>query len=109
MSQQELGLLKLTSDEVPNRFIALILESDPVGTKYKDIYKFFAQVAIHTKRCEALHQESQVSVGGSRFEKAQCQAIPGSSRLVDTTVPTTAVEATTVRPVVPFSKWTPRA
>ena len=57
---KNLGLLKLISDEVPHRFIALILESDPVGTKYKDIYKFFAGVAIYTKRCEALHQESQV-------------------------------------------------
>ena len=89
------GLLKLISDEVPHRFIALILESDPPGTKYKDIYKFFTRVAIHTKRCEALHQESQVfrhSFGGSRFEKAQREAIAGSSRLIDTTTPTTTIE-----------------
>ena len=106
------GLLKLISDEVPHRFIALILESDPPGTKYKDIYKFFTRVAIHTKRCEALHQESQVfrhSFGGSRFEKAQREAIEGSSRLIDTTTPTTTIEAGTVKPQVPFNKWTPRA
>ena len=43
------GLLKLISDEVPHRFIELILQSDPLGTKYKDIYKFFTRVAVHTK------------------------------------------------------------
>ena len=106
------GLLKLISDEVRHRFIALILESDPPGTKYKDIYKFFTRVAIHTKRCEALHQESQVfrhSFGGSRFEKAQREAIAGSSRLIDTSTPTTTIEASTIRPTVPFDKLSPRA
>lgn len=107
-----LGLLKLISDEVTHRFITLILEYDPTGTKYKGIYMFFARVAIHTKRCEALHQESQVfrhSFGGSRFEKAQREAVASSSRLIGSTVPTTTVEATMLRPAVPFSKWTPRA
>ena len=94
------GLLKLISDEVPHRFIAFILESDPLGTKYKDVCKFFTRVAIHTKRCEALHQESQVfrpSFGDSRFEKAQREAIASSSRPVDSTVPTTTTEASTLK------------
>jgi hypothetical protein len=66
------GLLKLISDEVPHRFIELILQSDPPGTKYKDIYKFFTRVAFHTKRCEILHREAKffrASFGGSKFEK----------------------------------------
>ena len=113
------GLLKLISDEVPHRFIAFILESDPLGTKYKDVYNFFTRVAIHTKRCEALHQESQVfrhSFGDSRFEKAQREAIASSSRPVDSTamssdkaVPTTTIEASTVKPQISYSRWTPRA
>ena len=32
----------------------MILESDANGTKYENMYKFFARVALHTKRCEEL-------------------------------------------------------
>jgi hypothetical protein len=64
------GLLKLISDEVPHRFIELILQSDPPGTKYTSVYKFFTRVAVYTKRCEILHREAKffrASFGGSKF------------------------------------------
>ena len=41
------GLLRLISDEVPHRYIALILESDKTGTKYDTICKSgFAHEAL---------------------------------------------------------------
>jgi hypothetical protein len=55
------GLLKLISDEVPHRFIELILQSDPPGSKYSNIYKFFTRVAIYTKRCETLRERPSFS------------------------------------------------
>jgi len=112
------GLLKLISDEVPHRFIELILQSDPPGTKYKDIYKFFTRVAVHTKRCEILHREAKffrASFGGSKFEKAQLDALASSTSIsasasrYDKSTPTITTEASTIKPPVPFSKWTPRA
>ena len=112
------GFLKMISEEVPHRYIALILESDANGTKYENIYKFFARVAVHTKRCEELHRESKFfrsSFGGSQFELAQRNAASGSSSSTnvsaktDKTNPTITTEATTVKPPVPFNRWTPRA
>jgi hypothetical protein len=112
------GLLKLISEEVPHRYIALILESDVNGTKYENMYKFFARVAVHTKRCEELHRESKFfrsSFGGSQFELAQRNAASGSSSSANTsatadkTNPTITTEATTVKTPVPFNRWTPRA
>ena len=100
------------------RYVALILESDANGTKYENIYKFFARVAVHTKRCEELHRESKFfrsSFGGSQFERAQRNAASGSSSSASTstkadkTNPITTTEATTVKPLVPFDRWTPRA
>ena len=112
------GLLKMISEEVPHRYIALILESDANETKYENIYKFFARVAVHTKRCEELHRESKFfrsSFGGSQFELAQRNAASGSSSSAsastktDKTNPTTTTKAITVKPPVPFNRWTPRA
>jgi len=103
------GLLRLISEEVPHRYIALILESNQPGTKYVTIYKY-ARVALHTKRCEELHRESKFfrsSFGGSQFELAQRNAASGSSSSTnastraDKTNPTATVEATTVKPLVP--------
>jgi hypothetical protein len=112
------GLLKLISDEVPHRFIELILQSDPPGTEYSNIYKFFTRVAIHTKRCETLHREAKffrASFGGSKFEKAQRDALASSSSTsqsasrYDKATPTITTEASIIKPPVPFSNWTPRA
>ena len=111
------GLLKLISDEVPDRYVALILESDANGTKYENIDKFFARVVLHTKRCEELHRESKFfrsSFGGSQFELAQRNAASGSSSSANSstraneTNPTSTTEATIVKPPVPFNRWTPR-
>ena len=110
------GLLKLIFDEVPHRIIVLILQSDPPGTKYEDIYKFFTRVAVHTKRCEILHGEAKffrASFGGSKFEKAQRDALASSTSIsalasrYDKSNPTITTEATTIKPPVPFSKWLP--
>ena len=55
------------------------------------------------------------SFGGSQFELAQRNAASGSSSSASTstkadkTNPTTTTEATTVKPPVPFNRWTPRA
>lgn len=112
------GLLRLISDTVPHRYIALLLESDPPQTKYENIYKFFVRVAAHSKRHEQLHKEAKFfrgSFGGSHFEKQQREALAlstttnNSSTRSDKNIPTTTTEATTVKPPVPFSKWTPRA
>ena len=65
-----------------------------------------------------MHREAKffrASFGGFKFEKAQRDALASSTSIsvsascYDKSTPTITTEATTIKPPVPFSKWTPRA
>lgn len=111
MRRKASSLLRLISDEVPHRFIALMLKSHPPGTKFVNVNVFFIRVAIHTKRHETLRNESKsfkAFFEGSKSEKvqrgAQLDSSANSSARTEKSNPTITVEATTVHTVVPFSK-----
>jgi len=97
--------------------------TDSLSSSYNPIprvlsIKTFTNSSRDTKRCEILHREAKffrASFGGSKFEKAQRDALASSTSIsasasrYDKSTPTITTEASTIKPPVPFSKWTPRA
>ena len=90
---KNLGLLRLIADEVPFRFIQLMMDSDGPTKKYNNMYEFFKRVAIQAAEYEQLSKAAKkfsASFGGSVFEQSKRNH---QHPLADTAV---------------YRKWTPR-
>ena len=68
------GLLRLIADEVPFRFIQLMMDADGPTKGYTTVYEFFKRVAIQSVRFKKIAKKAKyfrASFGGSMFDEKQ--------------------------------------